>query len=75
MPTYVFEDKETGNRIEVLMKYADMENFLKENPGFKHVIQAPALVSMVGGYKVDDGFRERMSKIKETYKVNNIPDY
>jgi len=41
------------------------------------VITAPRIVRGVStqGIKVDDGFREVISKVKSAHKVNNIKDY
>jgi hypothetical protein len=40
------------------------------------MIGAPRVVHERGtNLKVDDGFREVVSKIKDTYKINNIKDY
>ena len=49
---------------------------LNEMPELIHVIGMPKIVHERGtNLKVDDGFREVMSKVKENHRVNNIKDY
>lgn len=76
MPNYEYEDVNTGERFHKLSSWDDSQKFLEENPNLKRVIGAPRIVGGVGtNIKVDDGFREVISKVKQTYKVNNIKDY
>lgn len=76
MPNYEYEDINTGERFTRLSSWDDSNKFLEENPNLKRVIGAPKIVGGVGnGPKVDDGFREVISKVKEKYTVNNIKDY
>ena len=40
------------------------------------MLNTPKIVSGRGtNFKVDGGFKEVMSKMKDKYSVNNIPDY
>jgi predicted nucleic acid-binding Zn ribbon protein len=76
MPNYEYENVETGERFYKLSSWDDSQKFLEENPSLRRVIGAPKIVGGVGtNLKVDDGFREVISKVKSTYKVNNIKDY
>lgn len=76
MPTYQFRNKLTGEEFERFMSYANRQEYLSENPYLEVVIGAPKLVYEPGtNLKVDDGFREVISRVKETYRVNNIKDY
>jgi hypothetical protein len=76
MPLYVFKDVNTDEVFEKTMKIAERDEYLKDNPNIVGVISAPKIVGGVGtNLKVDDGFREVVSKVKETYRVNNIKDY
>jgi len=74
MPIYKFENTETGEIFDEMMSYDDSVKYLEENPHLKRIIGAPKIVSGVGsqGVKVDNGFREVMSKIKSSHTVNNI---
>ena len=76
MPTYKFKNNKTGEEFEEFMSISKRESYLAENPDIVQVPVAATLVYEPGtSVKVDDGFREVLSKIKETYKINNIKDY
>jgi len=76
MPTYNFRD-ENGDEYEIFMRISELDAFKAENPNMVQYLTKPPLI--VGGVgtnlKVDDGFREVISKVKEKYTVNNIKDY
>lgn len=73
MPTYNFIDTETQEEFEVVMKIAEREEFLKENPQVQAIITAPALISGTDSYqKVPDGFKEVLSKIGEAHPDSRI---
>ena len=65
MPTYVLEDKETGEQHEVFMSFGEMQEY-KEIHNLKQVIQAPNIVS---GARVSTGklggFKEVLQKVGE----------
>jgi hypothetical protein len=66
MPTYDFINSETGEVFEKVMKIADREEYLKENPTIKpHFGQAPSIGDPIrlGVKKVDTGFKEVLQKI------------
>ena len=66
MPLNEFEDTDTGERFELLLKISEREDFLKANPNVKSVMSAPMIVGGVDGLrKVDDGFNEVLQKIGE----------
>jgi len=77
MPIYNFRDNETGEEFEKVMGISEREEYLKDNPQIEQLINYGANVVHERGtnLKVDDGFRETMSKIKDTYKINKIKDY
>ena len=73
MPTYNFIDTETQEEFEVIMKIAEREEFLKENPQVQPIISAPALISGSGSYqKVPEGFKEVLSKVGEAHPDSRI---
>ena len=76
MPTYNFKD-ENGDEYEITMRISELDAFKAENPNMtQYITKAPSVVGGVGSnLKVDDGFREVISKVKQTYTVNNIKDY
>lgn len=76
MPTYDFRDRASGEVKEYIIRMTELDSFKEEHPELEHVILAPKIVRDVGSrIKVDDGFRESMSRLKETYKINKIKDY
>ena len=46
MPTYNFQDKETGEILEKVMKISEKDTFLKDNPHLKSVILDVAPATM-----------------------------
>jgi hypothetical protein len=73
MPTYNFIDTETDEEFEVVMKIAEREEFLKENPQVQPIISAPALISGSGSYqKVPEGFKEVLAKVGEHHPDSKV---
>lgn len=76
MPTYKFKNNKTGEEFEEFMSISARETYLAENPDVSQMPVSTTLVYEPGtNLKVDDGWREVLSKIKETYTINNIKDY
>ena len=76
MPTYTFRDNNTGEEFDEAMMISELDSYMNNNPHVSQVIGAPKLLHERGtNLKVDDGFREVTSKIKDTYKINAIKDY
>ena len=46
MPLYEFLDTDTGEKFEIMLKIAEREEFLKDNPNIKSVMSAPKIVMM-----------------------------
>lgn len=68
MPTYVFQDTNTGEEWEEIMTIADREVFLEVNSHIKPLIVSANIVSSVEGQRrMDGGFKEVMSKIAEEH--------
>ena len=73
MPLYDFQDTETGEEFELQLKLSEREEFLKANPNVKQLLSAPRIVSGVDGLrKVDDGFKEVLSKVAEQNPQSNF---
>jgi hypothetical protein len=73
MPTYNFIDTETDEEFEVVMKIAEREEFLKENPQVQPIITAPALISGSDSYqKVPEGFKEVLAKVGENHPDSRL---
>lgn len=68
MPTYDFQDKQTGEIVTRIMKIADRDQFLLDNPNMEpyHGV-APSMGDPVrlGFRKIDGGFKEVLQKISE----------
>lgn len=67
MPTYNFENIETGEITQEVMKISERDVFLENNPQLKSVmLGAPASVKATGDRtKPPGGFKEVLSKISE----------
>jgi len=68
MPTYSFRNKESGEVFDKIMRIAEREEFLSQNPNLETVITgAPAFtgdhISAVKKY--DTGFKEVLQRIHE----------
>lgn len=76
MPTYGFKNKTNNEYFEKFMSWTQREEYLNQNPDIEPVVCAPQIVHERGtNLRVDDGFREVLSKIKSTHSINNIKDY
>lgn len=72
MPMYEFERISTGERWEELTTFAGRLEIL-EDSDIKQIIYAPALVSSVDtGRRVDDGFKEVLSKAAEAHPTSAL---
>ena len=71
MPTYTFEIIETGEQYDEVMKIAEKDDYLKNNPKIKPVMTAPHFVGDHIIKKMDGGFKETLQKIAE--KNPNTP--
>lgn len=66
MPTYDFRNKETGEVFERIMKIAEKEQYLLENPNIEQtIVSAPAFTGDHVVLKKDSGFKEVLQKIHE----------
>lgn len=79
MPTYEFQDKETGETFEKMMKISEREAFLKDNPNLKQIISGQTVIesARLGRMKPDQGFRDLLSSMKnnKSYTGNKINDW
>lgn len=66
MPLYTFENIETGEVFDKMIKLAEREQFLKDNPNLKQQLCAPSLVGGTGDRtKAPDGFKDVLQKIAD----------
>ena len=72
MPTYDFENTETGEVFEEMMSISAREQYLKDNPHIRQLVSGINIVSGVAGksYRQDSGWKDNLSRIAEhTHKV------
>ncbi len=68
MPTYSFRNKDTGEIFDKILRLADRDEFLTQNPHLESVITgAPAFTGdhITAVKKYDTGFKEVLQKIHE----------
>lgn len=68
MPTYSFRDKNTGEVFDKVMRMAEREEFLTQNPNLESIITgAPAFTGdhISAVKKHDTGFKEVLQRIHE----------
>jgi hypothetical protein len=80
MPTYEFQNTETGETHEKILKLSEREPYLKDNPHLKQIISATTPVieaARLGRMKPDQGFRDVLSAMKQnkSYTGNKINDW
>mgnify|MGYP001171828943 CR=1 FL=1 len=68
MPSYDFENKETGEVEEHILKISEYDQFLKDNPQLKRVYLSAPSIDYDGGKsilsKAGDGWKEVQDRIK-----------
>lgn len=75
MPIYSVMNKDTEEVFEVNMKFADFEQYLKDNTNLTQVFtKFPSLGDPVrlGRRKPDDGFRDVLKTVSSHHKKNII---
>ena len=76
MPMYTFEDTDTGEQFDMLMKIADKEKYLKKSSNIKQIITAPNL--NFGGVgdrtKPPSGFKDVLSRVAEANPMSPMAD-
>lgn len=75
MPTYTFEDTNTGQREEHTMRISELDSFKEQNPHLKQlIVGAPSIGDSyrLGRHKPDDGFRDVLKNVKHHHKKDNI---
>ncbi len=66
MPTYSFRDKNTGEVFDKILRIAERDEFLNQNPHLESIItQAPAFAGDHITLRKDTGFKEVLQKIHE----------
>jgi len=73
MPTYSFRNKDTGEIFDKMLKMAEREEYLTQNPQLESIITgAPAFAGDHITLKKDTGFKEVLQKIQERNPRNDL---
>ena len=75
MPTYLFENKETGETFEVSMKISERDDFLKSNPNLIQLVNGfPGIGDPIrlGRVKPDSQFTDLLKKVKRNNPGSTI---
>lgn len=74
MPTYTFQNVDTGEEFTRFMSISEMETYLEENKNIKQVIGAPAIAdpTRLGLRKPDQGFRDVLKKVKSSHRGSTV---
>ena len=72
MPTYPVKNLETGEKKELSMTISQYEEWRKENPDWDKDWSAGTGGVTYGTPKMEDGFKEVMSKVQENHPTANL---
>lgn len=78
MPVYSMKNTVTNEEFEVTMKYSELETYLQENPTIQQIFtRFPGYCDSVrmGVRKVDDGFKDVLTKAKTSHKRSTINNF
>ena len=72
MPTYIFENLESGEVFEKLCSISEMEEMLAN--GYKQHIQSPRIVSIRDSWRrhTDDRWKDRLRTIRDAHPGSTI---
>lgn len=71
MPTYQFENTETGEVFEDFMSISAREQFLKDNPHIQQIVSAPSLAYRMTK-KPDSEFRDLLKNVKSKHRRSTV---
>lgn len=72
MPEYTFEDRKTGKQITLVMKIAERDQYLLDNPNKMQILTNPNGFIPGHGMKPDEGFRDILREIKKANPGSTI---
>tara|TARA_B100001029_G_C14983359_1_gene407413 strand:+ start:373 stop:603 length:231 start_codon:yes stop_codon:yes gene_type:complete len=75
MPIYPVINTKTGEKQELNLTIAKYEQWRKDNPDWDKDWMAGVASEMYGKPKVDDGFKEVMSKVQSAHPLANLSGY
>jgi len=71
MPTYTFQNNDTGEIFERVMPMSELDSFKESNPHLSTIIQTSKFISG-HNIKPDSGFREVLKNIQKNNRGANI---
>ena|ERR1700722_7059172 len=74
IPNYTFENKETGEEFIENMFMDELEPYLAANPHLRQIFAPTALVYRPD-FRIDDGARDILRRIKKTSPGSNMNTY
>ena len=75
MPTYIFENIETGEVFERFMKISEADSYLENNPNLKKLPTAPNVISGTGDRtKPPKGFQDVLSRVADANPYSKLAD-
>ena len=72
MPTYDFINKKTGEITELAMSMTALDKYKEDNPDLERYFGNQNTSSIYGKPKMDDGFKEVMSKVQNAHPAANL---
>ena len=72
MPTYDFINKETGEVTEFTMSMTKLDEFKEDHPELERYFGNQGTSAIYGKPKMDDGFKEVMSKVQAAHPGSNL---
>lgn len=78
MPIYSMQNTETDEIFELNIKYSELETYLQENPTIKQIFtRFPGYCDSVrmGVRRVDDGFKDVLTKAKTAHKHSTVNNF
>lgn len=75
MPTYNFFNTITEQEVEIFLKMSELDEFKKNYPEYKQIINPPNIVSGISTSKqnrVPDGFKEVLAKTAEAHPYSEL---
>ena len=74
MPTYDIIDDETNEHFTIFCKYSELEQHLVDNPTWRKLISAPAIVGDHVVKRMDGGMKEVFSRVAEAHPNSPLAD-
>ena len=75
MPRYDFINKKTGEVIELTMSMTALDKYKEDNPDMERYFGNQITKTIYGTPKMDDGFKEVMSKVQQHHPRANLSRY